>query len=138
MFESIKSTTFYYCFISCVIYWSLILVINIWRAFSCLLRSSELEAGSRTNCTGNEIQSSCLKYKLPLSLPYFPHSYTPALLLSSLSCNTCLFVCSRLAATSTSVNLLNLTLSTLHSRSFSLLHHLLLLLLLLLLLPRLY
>lgn len=45
-------------FISGMIWWSLILVINIWRAFSCLQRSI-LEA----NWTGNEIQSSCLEYK---------------------------------------------------------------------------
>lgn len=40
----------------------LILVINIWRLFSSLLRK-ELEAGSIVNTKGNEIQNSCLKHK---------------------------------------------------------------------------
>ena len=50
-------------------------------------RSKELEAGSSVNCSGNEIQSSCLKYKqshplclFTVLLPDFLHSYTFALL----------------------------------------------------------
>lgn len=116
-------------FFGCVICWSLILVVNIWRAFSCLLRSSELEAGSIANCTGNEIQSSCLKYKQLLCpvLPYFLHSYTPALVLSFLFFNNCLFVWSRFTTTSVCPLLLkyeivNFTLTF----PFSLLHCLLL------------
>lgn len=61
-------------FISCVMWWwSLILVTNIWSTFSC----SGLKAGSTANCTDNEIQSFCLKYK-----QLHPHFHCPILFFS--------------------------------------------------------
>lgn len=97
-------------------------VINIWRAFSCLLRGSELETGSIANCTGNEIQSSCLKHKqlhtlFTVSSPLLFSFLYFCILMPFLS----LFILIPLHYSCPPFSLyLNLLLSTLHSRSLAL------------------